>query len=199
MEELRDKVQEMLHPQTIEVGGVKIVEIKDKKGRVWAVPADDDNVDPREFGLRNLLEIPDPEDGFYYQYFSTERMGEFLSRGFKLVEPTDVGLPPRPSDLVASATGTPQTSHHQVGNLHLGMIPKIVEQRYRRAMKARADHAVADIKVPRHLGKAVKQVADTDVQVHSRETKVVRGQAVVMPADPGFKEYPTNDEVQPED
>jgi hypothetical protein len=179
---------ENVYGENFEVGGVKVVEITDKKGRVWSVPADDNNVDMNEGGLRNILNIPNPEKDFYYQYVGADRLSDFLSRDFALVEPEEVGLPKALSDAASAAIGVRPTSHHQVGNLHLVKIPKLLEARYRKASKMRADEAVAGIKTPRHLGKAIE---DTDVKIHSRKTEEVKGKPIVTP-NPGFKEYPEN-------
>ncbi len=196
METLKEEVEELMshdghsiEAEDIEVGGVKIVEIKDKKGRVWAVPADDDNVDINEGGLRNRLAIPNPEPDFYYQYITSEQLGDYLGRQFALVEPDEVGLPANLTEMADAVIGIRPASHHQVGNLHLVKIPKLLEQRYRHAEKMRADEAVAGIKVPRHLGKAVKQVSDTDVEIHSRKTEQVKGKPIIT-KNPGFQEYP---------
>lgn len=202
MSTLHETVDELLagdghsiESSDIEVGGVKIVEIKDKKGRVWAVPADDDNVDINEGGLRNRLAIPNPEPDFYYQYITSEQLGDYLGRQFALVEPDEVGLPANLTEMADAVIGTRPASHHQVGNLHLVKIPKLLEQRYRRAEKMRADEAVAGIKVPRHLGKPVEGdnytpiKGETPVQVHSRKTETVKGKPIVT-KNPGFQEYP---------
>lgn len=204
METLHDKVGEILdsapydeeantlHPDSIEVGGVKIVEIRDKKGRVWAVPADDANVDHNEGAFRNILNIPNPEPDFYYQYVGADRLNDYLSRDFALVEPDEVGLPKAHSDAADAANasfGVRSAAHHQVGNLHLVKIPKVLERRYRIAQKMRADEAVAGIRKGRHTGRDGKQISD-DVQVNKAETKTVTGKPIVTPQ-PGYKEYPT--------
>jgi|SRR5208282_147275 len=187
---LHEPEANVLDSSSIEIGGVKIVEIKNKRGRVWAVPADDGNVDINEGGLKNILNIPKPEKDFYYQFIRDDQLGDYLGRDFALVEPEDVGLPAKSSDAATAAVGIRPTSHHQVGNMHLVMIPKVIEQRYRRAEKMRADEAVAGIKQSRQTihGKDVKQVSDTDVQVHSRKTTVEAGKPIVT-ANPGFKEF----------
>jgi len=175
------------NPEVLEVGGVKIVQIKNRAGRVWSVPADDDNVDINEGGLRNILKLPNPEPDFFYQYIRDEQLGDYLGRDFALVEPADVGLPAR--SLATPAIGTAPTSHHQVGNMHLVMIPKRIEARYRRAEKMRADEATAGIKTRRKLGKAVDE---TDVEFTQRKTEQVKGQPIVT-KQPGYKEYPENE------
>lgn len=177
--------------QTVEIGGVKFTQITDKKGRVWSVPADDSNVDSNEGAFRNILSIPDPEPNFYYQYVGDDRLRDYLSRDFALVEPDEVGLPTAHSDakeMASAAIGIRPSSHHQVGNLHLVKIPKALERRYRIAQKMRADEATAGIKKARHTDRNGKAISE-DVKVQQAETKTVRGKPIVT-AQPGFKEYP---------
>ena len=208
-ETLEDKVREMMdvegvktdgeaiESEDIQVGGVKVVEVKDKNGRVWAVPADDDNIDPRELALRNILEIPRPEEDFYYQYVGSDRLGEFLSRDFALVEPEEVGLPKAfdPSAGANAALGVRPSAHHQVGNLHLVKIPKLLEKRYRRIQKARANEAIAGALQPRRGGEPSGpplRLDGTVVQTVNAERTVNSGEPFVA-KNPGFKEYPSED------
>lgn len=176
---------------TLEVGGVKVVQIKDKKGRIWSVPADDANVDANEGAFRNILNIPNPEEGFYYQYVDGVRLNDFLSRDFALVEPDEVGLPKAHStaaDAANASFGIRSASHHQVGNLHLVKIPKALERRFRIAQKMRADEAVAGIKKARHIDRTGKAISE-DVKVQQAKVEKVTGKPIVT-ANPGFKEYP---------
>lgn len=208
METLKETIDDLLHPtgigdtttdgetifgvKTIAVGGVKFTQITDKKGRVWSVPADDSNVDQNEGAFRNILNIPDPEPNFYYQFVGADRLNDYLSRDFALVEPDEVGLPKAhtdASDAANASFGVRSAAHHQVGNLHLVKIPKALERRYRIAQKLRADEATAGIKIGRHTGRDGKSISD-DVKVTKAETKVVKGEPFAG-KNPGFKEYPT--------
>jgi hypothetical protein len=182
-----------LDVKSVEVGGVKMVEIRDKAGRVWSVPADDDNVSADEFAFRNILGIPEPEPGFYYQYVRDDQLNEYLSGGFKLVDPTSVGLPP-PGVTQTSANaaiGVSPVSHHKVGNLNLVMCPEVLAKRALKAKKLRADAAKVDITIPRHLGRPVEK---SEVEYRSKNSQAVMGQPIVTPSH--FKEYSTDGEEE---
>lgn len=171
-----------IETDSIKVGGVKVVEVKDAKGHVWAVPADDDNIDINEF--RNILDIPKREPGFYYQYVDGSRLNEFLTSGFVVVDRDEVGIPALPYDVHGNPLANPNTSHHQVGNLHLVKIPEVLERRMRKRQAAIAAMAKASIEQPRHAGKPVKQINDTSVTVDERQTEV----EFVRPRRAEFKE-----------
>lgn len=175
--------QQGIKVESLEVGGARITEIKDKKGHIWAIPADDENVNLREY--RNILDIPNPESGFYYQYVDGSRLNEFLTQQFVLVDRDEIGIPTK-LDVEGNPLLNPTSTHHQVGNLHLVKIPKALEQRMRRVQQMRADEAVASIKVPRHLGKP--QIGENGVQIRDRKTEVVSGPPVVMTAK-DFQEF----------
>ena len=170
----------------LEVGGVKVKQLTDRSGQVWAVPADDSNIDLRE--LRNILEIPDPDPMLHYQYVDGGRLNEFLNTGYRKVEREHVGIP-----TAHDASGQPLTNstdtYHQVGNLHLVAIPKVIADKRRTIQKMRADEAVASIKVPRQLGKSFEE---TGVQVKERVTERVMGPPVVTSA----KEFKTFEEEE---
>lgn len=170
----------------IEVGGVKVKELKDRSGQVWAVPADDSNIDLREF--RNIFEIPDPDPLLFYQYVDGGRLNEFLNTGYRKVAREHVGIP-----TAHDASGQPLTNstdtYHQVGNLHLVAIPKVIADKRRSIQKMRADEATASIKIPRQLGKSL---TESGVQVRERVTERVMGPAMVTSA----KEFKTFDEEE---
>lgn len=163
-DKLEQLIQESIEVNDLEVGGVKMVTITDRSGKVWSVPADDDNVDPREFAHRGLLNIPNPDPQMYYQYVTDDRLNEYLSTGyFALTKPEDVGLPKRsdlPQDAANAVLGGPSVSHHRVGNLNLIRCPKVIERRYRKAHEAEANSVKRDIVTPRHMGKPIEGAVD---------------------------------------
>lgn len=176
-DKLTDLVNEGLEVSDIEVGGVKMTTFTDRSGKVWSVPADDGNVDPREFAHRGLLSIPNPDPLMYYQYVTDDRLNEYLSTGhFALTRPEDVGLPKRdelPQDASNAVLGGPIVSHHRVGNLNLIRCPKVIERRYRAAHKAEADAVKRDIVTPRHMGKPLEgsvDLAASGVQIEREHT-----------------------------
>src|SRR5712671_1828213 len=166
-----------LNAKTIEVGGVKCIEIMDKRGQVFAVPADDSNINRHEF--RNLLEIPEREEGFFYQYVDGTRLNEYLTRGFKLVDREEIGLHKTTVDATGNPLTSSTTTSHQVGNLHLVKTPQIMADRWRRDEREAAEEAVSSIQIPRTLGKSLGEMG---VEISSRKTDRVAGAPVVMPA-----------------
>ena len=159
---------EGLETKTLEVGGVKVVEIKDGKGHTWSVPADDDNIDLREF--RNILEIPKREPGFYYQYVDASRLQEFLTQGFVVVDRDEIGVNAAYMAQYDNPLVNPETPQHRVGNLYLVKIPEILAGRMRAAQKRRADAAKAGIEAVRRPGRETeRQRGDADVEINERE------------------------------
>jgi len=186
---LEDSLKQMLaeddgvEATSVEVGGVKVTTntVTDVMGKVWAVPADDENIDLREF--RNLLEHYGKDPNFHYQYVHKERLKEFLSTGFGMVDRREAGIP-NPIDDGHDPLNTSTDTSYQVGDLVLCKIPKVIADRRMKIKDMRADEAKAGILIPRHLGKVF---GESGVQIKSRETQTVKGPLVVTPA----KEFKT--------
>lgn len=158
--------------ESLEVGGIKVTQVKDSKGHIWAVPADDANVDLHED--RNIFEIPRREPGFYYQYVDGSRLNEFLTRGFVLVDRDEIDDPNHPS-LTVNPLLNKDSTHHQIGNSFLVKIPEVLAKRMEKLKQLRAKEAVAGIQIPRQLGKP-QTMGEMGVEVRERtqQAEIVR-------------------------
>lgn len=175
--------------KVLEVGGVKLIEITDGKGHTWSVPADDDNIDLREF--RNILDIPKREPGFYYQYVDASRLQEFLTQGFVVVDRDEIGISAAYMAQYDNPLVNPESPHHRVGNLYCVKIPEIIAGRMRKAQKMRADLAKAGIEAPHRTGRETeRQRGERDVEMNEREEsqQVVTLRKLRQGQTPEFKE-----------
>lgn len=158
-----------LEAEEFEVGGIKVTTVmvdgvryqKDRKGRLFALPADDDNVDYHEF--TNVLEIPEREPGFRYQYFRGDQIQAKVTRGWQLVERDEVGL----HAPVLTEYGVAPVAHHQVGDLHLMKKPESVVAAEERTYARHARDVVDSIRVPREEKSAIRD----GVEVQERKSR----------------------------
>lgn len=127
----------------IQVPGI----IKDAYGEEWAVPADELAYDEL---LTDPLKLPKKDPNFHYQFVREDQVTAKATEGFKPVRREEVGV----QNIITRDVGSPLADYHQVHDLLLMKIPKVLADRRYRALKRMADEAVEQITDPQKLAKA---------------------------------------------
>ena len=125
--------------------------VKDKYGNEWTIPTDEMSSDEI---YNNPLQLPKTDPAFFYEFVRADQVQGKATEGFVLVEREEVGVltPVTNADI-----GLGEGSHHQVHDLHLMKIPKVLADRRYRAMARVVKEATDQITDPKRLAQAGRE------------------------------------------
>jgi hypothetical protein len=125
--------------------------IKDKYGNEWAIPTDELSSDEL---FTNPLKLPKQDPLFFYEFVRADQVQGKATEGFVLVEREEVGVE---TPVTNADIGLGEGSHHQVHDLHLMKIPRVLADRRYRAMARVCKEATDQITDPARLAQAGRQ------------------------------------------
>lgn len=127
---------EAIAVQKLQVPGILI----DASGESWTIPAESMDDDPRLY--KSAFRIPNPDPDLYYQFEDEKDVGPMVLEGFRPVTLKEQGLS---NEHVATEYGTVHDGLFRVHKQICLKIPKVLEQRRRRAEKKMVDDTLAQV------------------------------------------------------
>lgn len=140
---------ELKNDGTLDVAQVEVPGIiRDDYGNEWTVPTNDASFVEL---LTNPLALPKQNPEFHYQFVRNDQVTAKTTEGFRPVLREEVGV----ADIVIDAnTDASHASYHQVHDLLLMKIPKVLANRRYKAAARMCNEAVAQVGDPRTLAQA---------------------------------------------
>lgn len=130
--------------ESFTTGGV----MRDKHGNEWLIPPEDDLSEEASF-VYDPLYIPNKDDRFHYQYESKAKSELTEAEGFRPVMKSEIGLLSKDERIRVQDYGVANKEDcvHEVGDLRLFKIPKVLADR-KQAAQARENARVVNSTEP---------------------------------------------------
>ena len=165
--------------KSVQVRGA-LMEIKDGSGRVWTVPADDEEDYQLHRSIFKVDDLKGFDPQFDYQFEMPVDLGPMLTNDWAIVSRKELGLPEL-AGMVAGAGeyGAALTGAHMAGGMVCLKKPKVLVDRTRKAFKNFADAIVGQMSPPQNSakqrleGQNAIEVAENKSSTTFREPKPV--------------------------